>query len=185
MAPMPTSAPGSEGRRAGRARQRGLTLVEVLAVIALGAVMTAVALTTVPRGGGEAEAAARAFAREVRALSDAAVVGGRTSGLSAAEGLSVHAYDDGWTIARALAVPEGVAVALSASDELLPADPAPTGTLVIYRPPGEEPEEEAPPPPVLFGPTGEVTPFEARFEDDDDAWMVTVGPFGETAVSGA
>ena len=179
---MPTSAAGSR-RAAGRGTQSGLTLVEVLAVIALGAVMTAVALMTVPRGGSIAEAAARDFAREVAGLGDMAVTSGRTSGLSGEDGLTIHAYDDGWKPARKVSVPEGVAVALTPADEILPADPPPTGTLVIYRPPGEEPEEEAPPPPVLFGPTGEVTPFAAVFTDGDAAWTVTVGPFGETTVA--
>ena len=151
-------------------------------MIALAAVLTAVAIQTVPSGTSDAEAAARDFAREVAALSDDAVVGGRTIGLSAGAGLSVHAYDDGWTVARALGG-EDVRVTLTPGGEVLTPDPVPTGTLVIYRPPGEAPEEEAPPPPVLFGPTGEVTPFAATFADDEEAWTVAVGPFGETAVS--
>ena len=182
---MPTSAAGS------KRRQAGLTLVEVLAVIALAAVLTAVVIQTVPSGTSDAEVAAKRFAREVAGLSDGAIVSGRTAGLSADPGLSVHAFDDagdGWTVTRTLGeVPSdaGVRVTLTPQGEVLAPDPVPTGTLVIYRPPGEEPEEEAPAPPVLFGPTGEVTPFVAVFEDDDEAWTVTVGPFGETAVSDA
>lgn len=163
-------------------RQDGLTLVEVLAVIALAAVLTAVVIQTVPSGTSDAEAAARDFAREVAALSDGAVVSGRTAGLSADPQLAVHAFDDRWAVSRTL-TGEDVRVTLTPQGEVLAPDPVPTGTLVIYRPPGEEPGEEAPAPPVLFGPTGEVTPFAAVFEDDEEAWTVTVGPFGEAVIS--
>ena len=176
---MPTSAPGSN-RRA----QSGLTLVEVLAVIGLSALMTAVVLLTVAPGTSDAETAARGFAGRVAGLSDRAVVTGRAVGLSAGAELTIHDFGaDGWSPAGTVALPEGVQADPTAEDELLPQDPVPKGTLVIYRPPGEEAQEEVPPPPVTFGATGEATPFSAVFDDGDEAWIVSVGPFGDVEVA--
>ena len=172
---MPTSAPGSS--------ERGLTLVEVLVVVGVMALMTAVVVTTVPPATSEAEAAARDLSREVTALADEAVTRGRTLGLSAEDGLEVLTYTDEWRTDRTLPLTRDLRVAVEAADELLPPDEMPTGTLVIYRPPGDEAEEAPPPPPVLFGPTGEVTPFVLRVEDRREAWTVTVGPFAEAEVA--
>ena len=153
-------------------------------MIGLAALMTAVVLLTVAPGTSDAETAARDFAGRIAGLSDRAVVTSRAVGLSADGAVTIHAFGEGgWSPAETVALPGGVRAEVTPGDELLPPDPVPKGTLVIYRPPGEEPEEEAPAPPVLFGPTGEVTPFAARFEDDEEAWTVTIGPFGETAVS--
>lgn len=184
---MLTSAPGSSApARAQAGPQAGLTLIEVLVVIGLMGLMTAIVVLTVPPRAGEAELAARAFSREVASLADQAVVRGRTVGLGEAEGgLSAYAYADGWAPSRALAGGEGLRTALTPADEVLPPDPVPTGTLLVYRPPGEEAAPEVPPPPVLFAPTGEVTPFAARFEGDRETWVVTVGAFGEAEVARA
>ena len=178
---MPTSAPGSRPGGAGRARQRGLTLIEALVVIAIMALLTAVVVATAPPGTTDAEAAARAFRQDVIALSDEAVVTGRALGL-AGDALSVLVFTEAWEPARTLGVPVGVRAMLRPADEVLAPDPVPEGTLLIYRPPGEPDEEEAPPPPVRFGPTGEVTPFAATFADDRDAWRVTVDAFGDAEV---
>lgn len=155
-------------------------------MIGLAGVMTAVVLLTVAPGTSDARTASEAFARSVTALSDRAVVTGRTVGLSADDqgGLSVHGFDDGWRRTGGIEIEDGVSVVFRPADDILPPDPVPKGTLVIYRPPGDDSEEEAPPPPVLFGPTGEATPFVARFEAEE-AWLVTVGPFGDVEISRA
>lgn len=168
--------------------QHGLTLVEMLVVLGVIALVGGVVITTLPKGTPDAERAARGFAREVVALSDLAITSGAPSGLSASEDgtLRLHAYANGWTERGPLPLPGGIRTDLVPAGDILAPDPEPTGTLIVYRPPGQDAEPPAPAPPVTFSATGEVTPFTARFQGEgQEAWLVTVGPFAETAVTRA
>jgi hypothetical protein len=157
-----------------------------MVVVVVMGVLGAITVLSLPPRQTEAERAARAFAGAVPGIADRAVIEARTIGLSQADGLTLHAYGpEGWAEEGRVPIEGEARAALRPADEVLPPDPPSGKTLLVYRPPGErlqEEEEAAPPPPIAFGPTGEVTPFEAAFTDEAGSWIVAVDALGEAEV---
>lgn len=179
---MRTSPPGTD--------QRGLTLIELLVVLAIMGVMAGLVVLSVPPRAGPAERAADAFAASLPRYPDAALAQGATMGLALREGaepaLILSRYDgERWRDQASLPLPEGVEATLAPQGELLPADPEPRGTLIVYRPAGEKEEDRAPAPPILMGPTGEVTPFALTLTDGEEDWVVALDASGRAGVSRA
>ena len=168
-----------------RRAQQGLTLVELLVVLVVMALIGAVAVATLPPPVTEAERAARRLAARVPGLVDEAIISARPLGLDAdTDGLKVFTYEaEGWTPRAAEAMPHDLRLDLTPAEEVLPPDPPPTGTLLVYRPPGaREAEPAPPPPPVTVSPTGEVTPFVLEVEGRE-RWLVRVDASGEAEVT--
>ncbi|MBB4657621.1 type II secretion system protein H [Parvularcula dongshanensis] len=163
-----------------------MTLVEILVVIVIMGIVGAVVVLSVPPRQSSAERAARSFARAVPAYADLAIAGARPIGMTGGEGVTILTRrSNEWQPSRSEPLPPDVRLSLTPGGEILPPDPPSERTLIVYTPPGQEKAPPPPPPPVLFSPTGEVTPFEARFDGFGAAWTVTVDAFGETEVARA
>lgn len=183
--PLVEARSSGAGARSARA-QRGFTLVELLVVLVVMALLGAVALTTLPPPVSDAERAARAVAARLPALRDEAIVSARPIGIEAGPGLTVLTYEaQGWEPREGVDLPAELRLDLAPADEILPPDPPPDGTLLVYRPPGERDRAPPlPPPPVTFSPTGEVTPFVLEVSGRE-RWRVDVDASGGAEVSRA
>ncbi|MEM9421235.1 MAG: prepilin-type N-terminal cleavage/methylation domain-containing protein, partial [Pseudomonadota bacterium] len=119
------------------ARQRGLTLVELLVVIVIMAVVSGLAVAAIPSPESDVEKTARAFAASTGLLADAAVTSGQPTGLHVtATGWRALRYTEGrWTsigMAEASGIAKGgVHLTLDLSDAFVLPEPEEDSDFVI------------------------------------------------------
>lgn len=150
-----------------RRGERGFTLVEMLAVIFVIGLASALVVLTMPPPEGPVEKAAERFAMLSQRAADEAIVTGDVVGLRIDErGYEFARYRGGAWIAlpgfEGDDWPLGATVALE-SEALSQA----------RRMAEREPDDEPLPPLVTFDPTGGATPFTLRLEDHQRRFVIT------------
>lgn len=177
---MRISATGQATRRG--ARQRGVTLVELLVVLMIVAMIASVVVLSAPPARSDARLEGDRFAARVDYAASKAVTAGALIGLEAGEG-GYRFYD----YARGVWTP--------AADAMLGAETFSAGLAVevaVFEPARRnEPadprrkEEDTPKPNVFFTPTGETTPFSAMFRSRSESVSVALDAAGKVQVSDA
>lgn len=171
-------------------RQRGLTLVEVLVVVAILGLMAGVVVMTLPSEEDTARSEAFRLASQVKVAQELAVTRGEIIGLRMEETrYSFVVYRaEGWS---PLVLPgaDGPAHSMGAETRvslLLDSEPA-TGTAGGARPFSLAREKDQPPPQpdLVFLPTGAAPSFTALFTGDRGGWQVVAADDGTVTVGGA
>ncbi|MEM1379668.1 MAG: prepilin-type N-terminal cleavage/methylation domain-containing protein [Pseudomonadota bacterium] len=166
-----------------RARQAGLTLVELLVVLLIIGMTAGLAALAVPRGESDLSKAARFVERDITALRDRAVTEVALFGLNA-DGQVLTRFRGAagaWQVAAQVGLPGDVDIDLAPVEGW--ALPEHETELVLgISPDDPEAEEEPFRPLVVFGPEGSVTPFVVTLRDRRAAVIIRVGPFGRVEV---
>jgi general secretion pathway protein H len=177
---MRTLATGQTSRLG--ARQRGVTLVELLVVLMIIAMIASVVILSAPPARGDARLEGDRFAARVDYAASKAVTAGVLIGLEASDGgYRFYEYARGvWSPAAdaklgAETFSADLAVEMAVSEPAKrnePADPRPR-------------DDDDPAPNVFFAPTGETTPFAAMFRSRSDTIAVALDAAGKVQVSEA
>lgn len=169
-------------------RQRGLSLVEVLVILVLLGLLSAVVVMAVPDDRDPAEAAAMSLAARIEAAQAEAIAKGQVYGidLEPTELRLLARKDDGWApfYSKALSNPDGAALQISYLVNGTP-PPSEIGTiadrLTFDGPFGEE-EEPAVTIDSLLMPTGEADPISLTVRSPTSQWEVRLSGNGTLAV---
>ena len=171
---------------------RGFTLIELMVVMVVLALTSAVVLSALPRSDSEAMQAARLFALSAEQLADAAVMDGRPRGLSVTgDGLDTYVFVDGeWQFSgtgQAGRLPDDVFLELTPTDDFGLEPEEDEADLVFRSRDGaaREEEEETEFPQVVYNPTGEATGYSLQVEGRRQAVRVTGQPDGRIEVGDA
>ncbi len=162
-----------------KARQRGVSLVEILIVLMIAAMVAGVVVINLPPPRSNAQDAGERFAARVTLAGEQAVTRGEMIGLRLAEdSYSFYRYNRGEWIEMDSAVagedsfPEGLTVDLTLADAARKNERSQT----------KKETEERPRPNILFSPTGETTPFEVSFAQRRSTMRVVQDSAGKVEV---
>lgn len=183
---MPTSGTGrrksSNLHAFRRARQRGVTLVELLVVLAIIAMIASVVVLNAPPPVSDVERASEKLAARIDFAATEAITAGVTIGLETSEaGYRFLKFDRGeWREMtgprfRPHAFPADFAVEFDVKEAAKKNEPEEKRT--------EKDEEKRPDPAIRFSPTGETTPFAATFKERRGTAIVSLNAVGEVTVS--
>ena len=171
----------------GNNNQAGLTLVELLVVLAVMAVLTGVVVLSLPPAPGPSQRIAQEVAALTKRLGDRAIMEGRPMGLYVTgEGWQPALFADGaWQMlpARPLDEDDSLRLDLALEDQVVLPEEEEAAAIILAR--RTSSEEEAPPPPppdIVFDPVGEVTPFRLTVTGPKANWRVITDPFGKVEV---
>lgn len=183
--PMRTLAAGN---KISRHTQTGLSLIELLVVLIILALVSGVAMMSLPDQRTEAQDVAKRFAAHVAMLTDQAIVEGRPYGIVVTPGgWQARAFDGGQWVYRPLPnsmqVLEDVTLTFTERDSFELPEPEEQG-VVQLRTPGGSGEVAPPPTPpsITFDPVGERTPFDLEVVGRDEVWIVSADVLGEIEV---
>lgn len=160
-----------------RINQRGLSLLELLVVLAVLALGSAIVVLNAPPSRSAARAEAERFAARVAAgYSDAVVRGAPARVRIDAASYAFERYDgEAWTLAQnaklfgSRTMPEGVFLAATPSD----------GAIANRR---EDDKEDDDAQFIVIDPLGAGEAFEVRFSDGREVWRVDVDAAGKLEV---
>ncbi|ADM09775.1 general secretion pathway protein H [Parvularcula bermudensis HTCC2503] len=163
--------------RSDKAAARGVTLVELLVVMAILALMTGVTLTTMRPGRETLEEDAQRLAVSIKTLSDLAVTTGRAFGLDIEEGAVMrYSYgSEGWSRAGTETAPSDVTLTLLTAESFDYGRRAEDDTAdrFFLQDRADEADTSPPVPPrVILSPVGEITTFSLRLEKGDRAMLI-------------
>ncbi|MEZ5893089.1 MAG: type II secretion system minor pseudopilin GspH [Parvularculaceae bacterium] len=170
------------GRRSNRAAQRGVSLVEILIVLAIIAMVAGLAVASAPPGRSDARKAADKFAAVVDRAAQSVVTSGSVIGLDAQpSGYSFYLYERGaWKLAETTfpkgAFPSDVTVAIETQEPEKRNEPERKK---------RDDDKKTPNPAIRFAPTGETSPFTAYFQVRAERFAVTLDSAGNVMVSDA
>lgn len=163
-----------------RARQRGVTLVELLVVLAIIAMVASVVVLNAPPPKSDVQDASEMLAARVDFAAAEAVTAGVTIGLDVTSGgYRFLKYDRGeWTEItdskfRPYTFPEGFAIEFVVEE----------AAKKNKKDERSEGDEKRPEPAIRFSPTGETTPFQAVFRGRRGAAVVALDGVGEVTIS--
>ncbi|MEM0929954.1 MAG: prepilin-type N-terminal cleavage/methylation domain-containing protein [Pseudomonadota bacterium] len=163
-----------------QAAQRGLTLVELLIVIAIMGLMAGVVVLTV-RPQAPIERFAAALERDLIAMRNEAVIGSTARGLYVDEG-RLHVLEisaDGWRVASSADIPKGLDLELRLTEEFV----LPEHRDNFDFPLPDDDDKDVIEPQVTFGSLGEVTPFSLSLAATNEVRVFTVDQFGALEVT--
>ncbi|MEM1410476.1 MAG: prepilin-type N-terminal cleavage/methylation domain-containing protein [Pseudomonadota bacterium] len=164
--------------------EAGLTLVELLVVLAIIGLSTALVVVAAPRKGSDLAVATRLVEREVAGLRDSAVSRSALFALAidAARLDRFEAKDGAWTLIEQTTLPAAVGVTLETGvGWSLPEHEEEVRLGGVFQQTEEAAEEEFRPP-IVFTPEGSVTPFSVLLRQDQSSVIIRVGPFGRVTV---
>jgi general secretion pathway protein H len=160
--------------------ERGLTLVELLVVMLIIGFTAGMVMLAAPRGETGLSEAMRAAERQIAALRDEAVYGGKLLAIRNGEaGFDVlEARGGEWQVRERVILPPSVSASLAPdSTWRLPEHPE---EILFGRPLGEdEEEEEAEAPDMVFAPSGEVTPARLELTTAGGEMVLRIDSFGK------
>ncbi len=177
---MRISATGPTIKRREAARQRGVTLVELLVVLMIVAMITSVVVLSAPPPRGDARFEGDRFAARVDYAASKAVTAGAYIGMEATEsGYRFYEHARGVWIPAADAKLGGEAFSANLAVEMAVFEPARRNE----PPDPRKKDEDKPQPNVFFAPTGETTSFVANFRSRRDNVAVRLDAAGKVSVT--
>ncbi|WP_425408603.1 type II secretion system minor pseudopilin GspH [Hyphococcus sp.] len=163
-----------------RRRQQGVTLVELLVVLAIIAMIASVVVLNAPPARSDIDRASEVLAARTAFAADEAITAGITVGLSVTEsGFRFLQYDDGeWSETskpqlRPYTFSANYAVSFDAQETAAQNE----------RSESPRDEERRPEPEIRFTPTGETTPFTMTFRSRRGTAAVSLNDAGEVKLS--
>ena len=171
-----------------RRRQRGLTLVETLVVLAIIGLLASVVVLTLPAVSDDTEEEAYKLARHLRSAHELAIMRSQAIGLKIEP--STYTFleyrNARWSpaefrrTASRHALPEGMILEFQYSGFVAP------GTAGInrrtVRENANETGQQQMTPEVIYQPTGEVTALEITLSGEEEVWLVSQSPSGAVLV---
>lgn len=164
--------------------QRGLSLVEILVVLALAAMVAGIVVINAPPGRGDARRAAERLAARLDFAAQEAVTSGAVLGLRLGDdGYEFYRYERGEWAPASAAQMNGEVFSPEFSVAIETEQPAKKNEPEERRLETKRETEKTVAPAFRFLPTGETTPAAFLIEDRRERWRVTLDGSGHVDVS--